>query len=62
MLNKCAYASTTPLFTCCSCILFLETCSYVVSEDGYALDSECGDYYFCSRCNENYIYKTYINL
>lgn len=62
MLNECIYKNTTPLFAFYNCNLFLETCFYIVSNDGYALDSECGDFYLCCKCNENCIFKTFINI
>lgn len=62
MTKRCSYEGMTPLFSCYNCELFLETCCYVVSYDGYALGAECGDYYLCSSCSNDCIYKTFTNL
>jgi hypothetical protein len=62
MYTQCRYYNTTPLFACYSCPYFLETCSYVVSQDGYALGSECGQFYLCQFCNDDCIYRYCINL
>lgn len=61
MINQCIYKGTTPLNFCFECSLFLETCCYVVSTDGYAMGAECGDYYLCSKCTESCVFREWVN-
>lgn len=59
MNSICKFIGRTPLNNrmCLCCPLFLETCTPIASDDGYALGSEC-DRYLCSGCKvESCIYK-----
>ena len=51
--TMCKYVGRTPLDNsmCLNCELFLNTCSPVASDDGYAGGSECGCY-LCEGCDE----------
>ena len=62
MINKCVFSGKTPLHFCRNCPLLLETCCFIVTEDGYALGAECSDYYLCPKCTEDCIFTTYVNL
>lgn len=63
MDDICRFVGTTPLFACSNCSLFLETCVYVASSEGFALGAECGDFYICIYCNDtNCKFKDYINI
>lgn len=62
MKTICTYEGTTPLFFCSNCPHFLETCCYIVTSDGYAMGSECGDLYLCSECEEDCNFKSHVNL
>ncbi|GEM_PF-3443953 len=62
MYSQCMFKSTTPLFACYNCKLFLETCTFIVSNEGFALGAECGDFYLCLFCQSDCIFKSYVNL
>ncbi|MGB4590237.1 MAG: hypothetical protein WBI17_13555 [Clostridiaceae bacterium] len=61
MKSTCTFEGSTPLFFCSDCPLFLETCCYIVSSDGYAMGAECADLYLCCKCDEDCEFKSYTN-
>ena len=58
MINRCAYQGQTPLENslCNHCKLFLETCRPIMSADGLAMYSECGEY-LCQGCQRDCVYR-----
>ena len=55
MVSRCQYQGTTPTNNniCDECDLYLHTCQAVATDDGYAVGSECGDYFYCEGCQQH---------
>lgn len=53
MSGSCLYQNLTPMNNvhCLNCGLFLESCIPIADQFGYALGSEC-DQYFCESCTQ----------